>query len=698
MATVRVKCNVPTVVENNLGKMILVNDCDCAYIVPIGQFTLPTKLDATFATGSIDVQHTENAFVVRTATGVSIIDASGCEQLDGADVRIHCLDNYVVATDRNYIRKDDDATNLYIDDDRPLSDYAAMYASGNSLMCRTKAGDYVQLMCTGAQVHRADCTRIRIDSSHVAYENLREKGAPSPPVYELRFTKVMDVIPLKNEYFIFVTTDHTIFLFHRDLVHDTPNPYIAMFCCHLTALLNRFASSHTNSFPIKTFSNKSQCIVQTNDRRIYVFSWPKVQNDQYDGCYPVIDGYMTNVAMINKGIDDGLNQHSTRLVGITSIREGVHIVKYDGDVRWYVLDLRDNLYVGIVPGTDARNVQFTMPVEDWGRRSDLSLNGVYPTLFDDAVGSVSSVDRLGEGFVVQYSDGTCIYRNVSVPVRNDVSSESPLELSTCVNWVYSSNRLRSVQNPFLQTLLGEYFNANQSVRQAHAQLSRWHANDRSSDECASKLPSQIASFASRHNYTYDQVHQLIVRVVNKQITPDQFTRLVNKPAATSCIPSMPPLASPLLPQVTHRRLFPAQTPIQTDQGTILVADLVQHFHTINQTKIVAVICTPTPRNATLVSFRKNALRKRVPSQTTIVGPNCRIYHRGAFKKASYFIKRYCGVTKVKTGDDSPRESWMYQVVLDRHVAPNNRRMLINGMFCRSLVTSSRGNDGYHRVL
>ena len=119
--------------------------------------------------------------------------------------------------------------------------------------------------------------------------------------------------------------------------------------------------------------------------------------------------------------------------------------------------------------------------------------------------------------------------------------------------------------------------------------------------------------------------------------------------------------------------FPAGTPITTNQGNIPIEHLNPKFHTIHNKKIVGITKTIT-QDKYLVCFEKDALKKNIPSQKTIISKNHKIFCKGEFIKANEYINYFENVKKVKyTGEV------LYNVLMEEY-----DKMMVNNLICETL--------------
>jgi len=124
--------------------------------------------------------------------------------------------------------------------------------------------------------------------------------------------------------------------------------------------------------------------------------------------------------------------------------------------------------------------------------------------------------------------------------------------------------------------------------------------------------------------------------------------------------------------------FPAGTPIQTDQGEILIEQIDSNIHTINNKKIIGLtkICSI---DDFLVCFEKDSLEKNVPSKQTIISKHHGIYYNGKFLEAQYFlpqapaVKKFDNVHKIKCNGQI-----LYNIIAEHD------RVMVNNLECETL--------------
>lgn len=120
--------------------------------------------------------------------------------------------------------------------------------------------------------------------------------------------------------------------------------------------------------------------------------------------------------------------------------------------------------------------------------------------------------------------------------------------------------------------------------------------------------------------------------------------------------------------------FPADTPVETDQGSIFIQNIDPSKHTIRKKAIVAVIPTLSI-DPFLVHFEKGCLGKNLPTQDTIMSQNHCLLIKGKMVPAIAYIRAGVpGVNKVKyTGQV------LYNVLMEEH-----DKMIVNGLVTETL--------------
>ena len=119
--------------------------------------------------------------------------------------------------------------------------------------------------------------------------------------------------------------------------------------------------------------------------------------------------------------------------------------------------------------------------------------------------------------------------------------------------------------------------------------------------------------------------------------------------------------------------FPAGTPVTTDQGNIPIEKLKSHIHTIRGKSIVAITQTRL-LNKHIVSIEKDALVKNVPSQTTHISNNHKVFFEGQMVKAKELVDGCEHVHFIPYNGEI-----LYNVLLEKDC-----KMMINNLICETL--------------
>ncbi len=119
--------------------------------------------------------------------------------------------------------------------------------------------------------------------------------------------------------------------------------------------------------------------------------------------------------------------------------------------------------------------------------------------------------------------------------------------------------------------------------------------------------------------------------------------------------------------------FPAGTPVTTDQGNIPIEKLKSHIHTIRGKSIVAITQTRL-LNKHIVSIEKDALVKNVPSQTTHISNNHKVFFEGQMVKARDLVDVCEHVHFIPYNGET-----LYNVLLKK-----DGKMMINNLICETL--------------
>lgn len=119
--------------------------------------------------------------------------------------------------------------------------------------------------------------------------------------------------------------------------------------------------------------------------------------------------------------------------------------------------------------------------------------------------------------------------------------------------------------------------------------------------------------------------------------------------------------------------FPSGTPIETDQGQIVIEKINSNIHTINNKKIIAVTKTITDENK-IVCIEKDALGKQIPSQKTYISRNHEILYNDKMIKAKHLVKNVENVYFKEYNGET-----LYNILLDKHDT-----MVVNNLIVETL--------------
>ena len=119
--------------------------------------------------------------------------------------------------------------------------------------------------------------------------------------------------------------------------------------------------------------------------------------------------------------------------------------------------------------------------------------------------------------------------------------------------------------------------------------------------------------------------------------------------------------------------FPKGTPVVTNQGEILIENIIPGVHTIRGKNITAITCTH-PNTDHIVLIKKNALGKNIPCIPTRISNHHRVFYKGKMVKASDLVKICEGVIKSPYNGEA-----LYNVVMKKH-----DKMMVNNLICETL--------------
>jgi hypothetical protein len=119
--------------------------------------------------------------------------------------------------------------------------------------------------------------------------------------------------------------------------------------------------------------------------------------------------------------------------------------------------------------------------------------------------------------------------------------------------------------------------------------------------------------------------------------------------------------------------FPAGTKVTTDQGDIAIENLQPKVYTIRGKKIVGITQT-IPLQKHIISIEKDALAKNVPSVTTQISKEHKVFYKGKMVKARDLVEVCQGVTAIPYNGEI-----LYNVLLKKH-----DKMMVNNLICETL--------------
>jgi hypothetical protein len=124
--------------------------------------------------------------------------------------------------------------------------------------------------------------------------------------------------------------------------------------------------------------------------------------------------------------------------------------------------------------------------------------------------------------------------------------------------------------------------------------------------------------------------------------------------------------------------FLANTPVNTDQGVIMIDKIDPKIHTIRKQKIVAITKTIN-QDKHLTQIEKNAFDKNVPSMNTVISSNHKIMYMGKMIKAKDFIGLSDKIKEIKYNGEV-----LYNVLMEDH-----NKMIINNLIVETLHPEHR---------
>ena len=119
--------------------------------------------------------------------------------------------------------------------------------------------------------------------------------------------------------------------------------------------------------------------------------------------------------------------------------------------------------------------------------------------------------------------------------------------------------------------------------------------------------------------------------------------------------------------------FPKGTPVNTNQGLVPIEKLNPDIHTIRNKRIVAITQT-RPLFTHIVSIEKDALGKNVPSATTQISKEHKVFYKGEMMRAVDLVGVCDRVVEIPYNGET-----LYNVLMEKH-----SHMMINNLVCETL--------------
>jgi hypothetical protein len=123
--------------------------------------------------------------------------------------------------------------------------------------------------------------------------------------------------------------------------------------------------------------------------------------------------------------------------------------------------------------------------------------------------------------------------------------------------------------------------------------------------------------------------------------------------------------------------FPANAPVQTDQGIVEIARLNPALHTIQGMRVIDVTKTVT-NDSFLIRISRDALGKDYPAQDTVISRLHKLEYEGRMVEAEWFVGMVAGVERIPYSGEP-----LYNVILSEP-----RTMRVNNLVCETLLPSN----------
>jgi hypothetical protein len=116
-----------------------------------------------------------------------------------------------------------------------------------------------------------------------------------------------------------------------------------------------------------------------------------------------------------------------------------------------------------------------------------------------------------------------------------------------------------------------------------------------------------------------------------------------------------------------------KTRIMTDQGIVIIKNIIPLYHTIDNKQIVALIQNVV-KDKFLVHFSKHSLSRNYPNKSIVISCHHKIKYRGMYIESCKFVGLFPNV-KYITYNGEP----LYNILMDNH-----SKISVNNIMCETL--------------
>ena len=688
-------------VTNHLGTLTLLNN---GTILPMVSFELP-EIVRNNNNKITDIYSISAAFVVVTTTLIYIFNNTECiTQARSTNYRIINLDNYVFIYGDEMFMYDNTLNKNTIERNSGLFDKLInsvwVKHSGDSMIAKNNNSYYYIREPLETSIYQLTNISINCVMTVTSNENIQLNEQFT---YDLKVANIAGVTEVSDGVFVITTTGNKLFLFDEHIfnnnnytitIDDQSDPSINH-SLYMTKLIQQgyIKNNVTYTYPFTT-ANINTCkkqILVRSTNSVWLFP------TEYKECFGSTIFYLNTIVNMNVKIADTITSVSQVAIMTNSfwIRcvSGIYLLDYTAEpLSTYSIDFNKIVFL-----------EFNI----------LSLSTLFNLLnINFNVSSITDIKPFGE---------LLCYNNDQLVPSTIFFSESMLTNIQLVNFIYSVTLIntniathpeydilreyfKQYYRPFCINFLGDVpvdnvwtyhveesktYSEIQEISVMNKDVFQYilHTTHEPSDlQLYIRLPNNKGTITININASNtilvikDDIQNHLgmnpstynLYYNDSKLNDDKSLTDYNIMNTFMIDLEFKPMGSLLIED--SNICFPKGTPITTDQGIVAIDNLIPSFHTIRNMKIIAITRTTSHGDKFLVCFPPNSIYHNVPSQTTIISKNHRIFYKGYMLRAELFTNKFSNVTRVDYNGEI-----LYNVLLETY-----DKMIVNNLICETL--------------